>query len=564
MAYVPNNTQIYTAAYAGAFAGMTVSNRVISNPDSASYAGLAAVAGAWAQEVDTVWGATATTQLDISTIQEESEAAWQNRSPQTTALFQTPSTYANEVTAIIATVTAAEAYFAGQGITPSPAPPIFSGSGIPSFLAGVLTMLQAGVGNIGLARLDNVTGSVLTIAAAVATLLGAFNATNLSAALPGASQTGTAGKVVFDTGPTITDPTIQVQNRNTILIPYTAAFGDGTDGAITVSGASVMTADVYATTYTLNAGANVNPNAMRIFANVSIDFRTAPSLAIQQDMPASNSAVVNAGGLVLSPSPIIAGTASSGVNTLVGPNGGTVNGTAGTATTALTIRLTGLAGAGGAGGNAGANTGGAGGSNSASAGANASRLLNPRGIVIPLGLLSHTNTLQPSFVAPTGGSGAGDGTAGGGGGSGGAGGVGIQIFGFTFLISSTNVNTSIISAKGGNGGNGGVPAAGNRGGGGGGGGGPGGFINLVCNTVSGTTQTNFFDVSTGAGGNGGNSTGTGLAGVGGQAGFGGKIIISRFGDSTINTILDGTSLGGNVAAGQVGGASTQIRFDFAA
>lgn len=118
MAYTPKNVGIFTAAFAGALAGMGASDRVPSEIVSTAYTGLCQVAGAYAQQFDTTWAFRATTGLDRDCVRQLSEAVWQDRSPQAVAPNLTPSTYAGLVNALIAQVTAAETYFSAQGIVP--------------------------------------------------------------------------------------------------------------------------------------------------------------------------------------------------------------------------------------------------------------------------------------------------------------------------------------------------------------------------------------------------------------------------------------------------------------
>lgn len=68
MTYIPQNVQIFTAAYAGCLAGMGVSDRIISSTNPLVYAGIASVAGAFSKAVDTAWGARATTLLDVESV----------------------------------------------------------------------------------------------------------------------------------------------------------------------------------------------------------------------------------------------------------------------------------------------------------------------------------------------------------------------------------------------------------------------------------------------------------------------------------------------------------------
>lgn len=133
MPYTALNIQIFTAAYCGALAGMGLSDRQITDQSSVSYAGLASVAGAFAQAVDTAWGAVrATTLLDTEAIQSASQAFWQDRSPIPDSTNTLPATHASAALAIIATITAAETYYASQGLTPPAIPGGSSGGGFPN------------------------------------------------------------------------------------------------------------------------------------------------------------------------------------------------------------------------------------------------------------------------------------------------------------------------------------------------------------------------------------------------------------------------------------------------
>lgn len=128
MAYTPQNLQIFTAAFAGSLAGMGLSDRNIVNTSASAYAGLASVAGAFAQAVDTAWGVNAN-QLDLEAIQSNCAAFWQERSPNADSINTNPSTWANAALAIVATVQASEAYFTDQGIVPPAIPGGFPAGG---------------------------------------------------------------------------------------------------------------------------------------------------------------------------------------------------------------------------------------------------------------------------------------------------------------------------------------------------------------------------------------------------------------------------------------------------
>jgi hypothetical protein len=118
MAYTPNNTAVFIAAYAGACAGMGVSGRNPTSSSATEYAGLTLIAGAYAQEFDTLWGLTASNTLVLSLIQTLSECIWLGRSPPQTSPFQVAAKYATEVNALVAITVQSETYFTAQGITP--------------------------------------------------------------------------------------------------------------------------------------------------------------------------------------------------------------------------------------------------------------------------------------------------------------------------------------------------------------------------------------------------------------------------------------------------------------
>ena len=126
--YTPINSQIFNAAYCGALAGMGASDRVPTNSNPASYTGLAAVAGVYAQRFDVEWNnAAAPNALDVYSAQQLSESAWQQRAPIVNAVTLTLSTYTELCAALVAMILAGKAYYAAQGIVP---PPIGGGSAV--------------------------------------------------------------------------------------------------------------------------------------------------------------------------------------------------------------------------------------------------------------------------------------------------------------------------------------------------------------------------------------------------------------------------------------------------
>src|ERR1700722_14039374 len=131
--YTPNNVFVYCAAYAGAMSAMTASDRLPPNIAISEYGGITQVAGAYAQEFDTLWGSSSTDQLELNCIEDASEMVWLNRSPlPVTAESVVPAAYFDLCSGIIVIVESADLYVIGQGITP---PPIAQGG--PNFSAQV-------------------------------------------------------------------------------------------------------------------------------------------------------------------------------------------------------------------------------------------------------------------------------------------------------------------------------------------------------------------------------------------------------------------------------------------
>jgi hypothetical protein len=114
MSYTPNNTSVYVAAFAGAVAAMTMSDRVISSTDTAAYQAQVNAAGAFAQTFDTQWGMRTTTTLDLNAITQAAGQSYILRTPNSIKLGD----YSSIVAAIITAITGSEAYFASQGIIP--------------------------------------------------------------------------------------------------------------------------------------------------------------------------------------------------------------------------------------------------------------------------------------------------------------------------------------------------------------------------------------------------------------------------------------------------------------
>ena len=121
MSYTPINANLFVAAYAGAIAGMGVSDRVPQDATIIDYAGLAVVAGAYAIALDQAWGLAPPNSFDLAAVETASAAAWQDRAPQATTANIAAATYAPLAAAVVAIVKSGDAYFTAQGI---PLPPL--------------------------------------------------------------------------------------------------------------------------------------------------------------------------------------------------------------------------------------------------------------------------------------------------------------------------------------------------------------------------------------------------------------------------------------------------------
>jgi hypothetical protein len=140
MAYVPLAPTMFFAAYSGAIAGMTAGGRNLVDNVVGDYAGFAAVAQAWAQSFDTVWGAVAATSADVTMAEDLSEMTWEQREPGQAGTSILPSNWTALVTNVIAVILAVKANFTANGETP-PAPSGATPAGIgywKNTAAGVL------------------------------------------------------------------------------------------------------------------------------------------------------------------------------------------------------------------------------------------------------------------------------------------------------------------------------------------------------------------------------------------------------------------------------------------
>lgn len=120
MSYTPINVGAYTASFAGAVSGMAVSGW-ITDPNSIDYASVVAIAGAFAQEFDTVWdNATLLSSLEQAAITAIVQTDFQLRGPGplNNPTFLDPNNWNVAARACAALVLECDAFFAAGGIIP--------------------------------------------------------------------------------------------------------------------------------------------------------------------------------------------------------------------------------------------------------------------------------------------------------------------------------------------------------------------------------------------------------------------------------------------------------------
>jgi hypothetical protein len=117
--YTPNNQYVFNQAYAGAVAGLLGQSTPLVNTRGA-YASTVAIAGAWAQEVDTQWNtSTNPDQFQFQAIFAFSNDLFQVTEPQVSSVSTLPATYLKSANALLAVLTDAETYLTSIGITPN-------------------------------------------------------------------------------------------------------------------------------------------------------------------------------------------------------------------------------------------------------------------------------------------------------------------------------------------------------------------------------------------------------------------------------------------------------------
>jgi hypothetical protein len=341
-------------------------------------------------------------------------------------------------------------------------------------------------------------------------------------------------------------PASAASGGDTVDIAY---FGDGSDGAVSITTTVVLTRDMYYSNLAISGAGILQTNGWRVFVSGVLDLSAAGAGAIAPNIPST------VGGNGASPTGGTSGFGRAGtffqtLNGNVGGGGATAaNGSAtggGPNSVLAPGALGGIGGSGGPGGiGTGTGTPGPGSSTAASAIARLRLLLTLP--VIPL-----TTTTAPIYFAGGGGGSGGGGSGAtnavnGGGGGGGGGPAGAIFLWARTILRGAGTAAGVINLSGMNGGNGG-PLTGGAGSGGGGGGGGGGFAYLVYRFLTGSTATNAINLS---GGNGGNA-GAGTALQQGQGGQGGQAGYAVFCNIATDTI---TASGGAAGSGPTGTGS---------
>ena len=150
MAYVPINTASYVASYAGAIAGMAVPGW-ITDPNSADYADVTIIAGAFAQAFDIAWNnAAQLNDLELACMTSVVQSDFNGRGPGpfASATFKDPTNWNVAARACVALILECDIFFASQGITPGTGGSATININQVVFVDGVLGT-AAGPGSIG-------------------------------------------------------------------------------------------------------------------------------------------------------------------------------------------------------------------------------------------------------------------------------------------------------------------------------------------------------------------------------------------------------------------------------
>ena len=355
-----------------------------------------------------------------------------------------------------------------------------------------------------------VSGTTGTFSGAVAGTTGTFSA-GVSGTTGTFTSTGSFGGAVNMNSQRITSllagnasgHAVEYDQMNAAIASASPIYGDGSDGAATISSNTTLTAAKYYSSLTIDAGFTLTLAGFPIFVNGTLTWNGTINSGTGVVGAAGDSGNGGAGGAgganTRGELPILSGGAG-------GAGGGSGHGTAGTA---ATVGTSGTAGAAGGAGAVGLGGGTAGNAGAAGAVTVLTKILDSTTAIalprtLPLGIFANAGA----------GGGGGGGTSGAGGGGGGAAGQTGLIVAKTVVFGGS----SVVQGVGGAGGAGGGNANGN---GAGGGGGSGSIIFLVASSITGSVNTT--TLTGGAAGAAG-ATGSGGTPTAASAGTAGRMI----------------------------------------
>jgi len=117
MGYTPKNTPVYLRALIGFMSG--ISGNDVTDTNASQVGSYAAMADAYAQEVDQVYGANPFTTTFLGVIEEASEATWRSKSVLEAANAFKPGSYLQIAQSVIAKATQANAQVVSEGVDPN-------------------------------------------------------------------------------------------------------------------------------------------------------------------------------------------------------------------------------------------------------------------------------------------------------------------------------------------------------------------------------------------------------------------------------------------------------------
>ena len=237
MAYVPKNINVYAAAFAGAYAGASVpGGAFIVDPAGGDFNPVATVAGAFAQAVDTVWGAaTVANSSDLISIQIASSLLFARGAGYPVAApVNTQANWTVAATSLVAMVQQGDTFNSGtQNVTP----PGVSGSNRAYGSGGATTAGQATITVVAAAKLIAKGSGIfkydvnLSWAALAAADVGTLTVKVFTDAVAGTPLTlGNVGAIGFGSNGVAQPGNVAVNNNGA----FTANAGAG----ITITGAN--------------------------------------------------------------------------------------------------------------------------------------------------------------------------------------------------------------------------------------------------------------------------------------------------------------------------------------